>query len=159
MGDSDRARATARFGEASLEADIVVNVPFAEIDPIFMHPDGLTLWDQSVARVELLSAGKIGPGFRFDTIGPRHQKRSSYVVTALTPTMWRTKRVNSRMLAEAIWTMYLEPLNDETKVKCSVDMIFGRWCRPLALFFRRLAPGMNRDMQLLKEAIEQRHGA
>jgi hypothetical protein len=155
----DRARPSGRLREATLEANTVVDLPFAEIDPIFFHPDGLPLWDESVARVELLSAGPLRTGFRFDTIGPRHEKRSSYVATDLTPTMWRTKLINSRVLAEAVWTMHFEPLNDQTRVTCTVEMKFRRWCTPLALLFRRLTPGMNRDMRLLKDAIEQRHAA
>jgi hypothetical protein len=47
---------SGRIREVTLEANTVVDVPFAEIDPIFFHPDGLLLWDESVARVELLSA-------------------------------------------------------------------------------------------------------
>jgi hypothetical protein len=67
-----------KLGEVLLRASAVVAVPLTEIDPIFLQPDGLPLWDESVARVELLSGGLLRPGFRFDTIAPRREKRSSY---------------------------------------------------------------------------------
>ena len=134
-------------------------MPFAEIDPIFLRPDGLPLWDESVARVEMHSAGPFRPGFRFDTIGPRRGKRSSYVATELTPTMWRTELVNSRLLAAAVWTMHFGPINGQTRVTCTVEMRLRRWGTPLVLLFRRLTPRVNRDMRLLKDAIERRHAA
>lgn len=149
-------RTTGRLGDVTLTASTVADVPFAEIDPIFLHPGGLPLWDESVARVEMHSAGPFGPGFRFDTIGPRREKRSAYVATDVTPAMWRTELVNSRLLAAAAWTMRFEPLAGQTRVTCTVEMRFRCWCTPLALLFRWLTPRVNRDMRLLKDAIEQR---
>jgi hypothetical protein len=147
----------SRLGSVTLASAIVVDVPVAEIDPIIFRPEGLPLWDVSVARVEPLSAGPLRPGFRFDTIGPRRGKRSSYVTTALTSSLWRTSLINSRVLRETVWTMQLEPLDDRTRVTCSVETTFSRWFRPLAVLFRRLTPRLNRDMGLLKDAIEHRH--
>jgi hypothetical protein len=140
----------------TLASAVVVDVPLTEIDPIFFRPEGLPLWDASVARVEL-SEGPSRPGFRFDTIAPRCGKRSSYVTTALTPTLWQTRLINSRVLAETVWTMQLEPLDDRTRATCMVETTFRGWFRPLAVLFRRLTPRMNRDMRLLKDAIERRH--
>jgi hypothetical protein len=44
----------SRLATVTLESAAVVDVPLAEIDPIFFRPEGLPLWDASVARVELL---------------------------------------------------------------------------------------------------------
>lgn len=137
----DRFRAAGRLGEVTLRDITVVDMSLAEIDPIFLNPHVLPLWDESVARVELHSAGPFRPGFRFGTIGPRHEKRSSYLATELTPTMWRTKLVNSRLLAAAGWTMRFEPLAGQTRVTCAVEMRFSRWCTPLGLFFRQAHAG------------------
>lgn len=147
----------SQLGKVTLASAVLVDVPVAEIDPIFLRPDGLPLWDASVARVELLSAGPPRPGFRFDTIAPRRGKRSSYLTTEETLTLWRTRLIHSRVLAEAVWTMQLEPLDGQTRVTCMVEMTFRYWFRPLAALFSRLTPRMNRDMRLLKDAIERRH--
>jgi hypothetical protein len=148
---------SGRRGDILLMAYTVVDVPFAEIDQVFLHPTGLRLWDESVARVELLSAGEFKPGFRFDTIGPRRETRSSYVVTAVSPMMWRTRRLNSRVLARAAWTMCFEPLGARTRVTCAVEMTLRRGCKWLGPLLRRLTPRMKHNMRLLKAAIEQRH--
>jgi hypothetical protein len=106
--------------------------------------------------VELLSAGPLRPGFRFDTIAPRRGKRSSYLTTEATPTVWRTRLIDSRVFLDVVWTMQLEPLGDRTRVTCLVEMTLRGWFRVLAALFRRVTPRMNRDMRLLKDAIERR---
>jgi Polyketide cyclase / dehydrase and lipid transport len=145
-----------RLSSAALEASAVVGVPFDAIDPIFLRPEGLPLWDASVARVELRSTGPFRQGFRFDTIGPRREKRSSYVALELTPSSWRSRLLDSRVLAAAVWTMRFEPLGARTKVTVSVEMTLRRRFAPLAFLFRRLTPRLERDMRLLEAAIERR---
>lgn len=44
-----------RHGKVTLASTVLVDLPIAEIDCIFVRREGQPLWDTSVARVELAS--------------------------------------------------------------------------------------------------------
>lgn len=147
----------------SLESCIIVDVPFTAIDPVFSDPRSLALWDRGVAEVEVKTAGPLRAGFAFDTIGfergGRPGKRSSYEVVEVTPTASKTRLVDSRVFDDAVWTMQFEPIERRTRVLCTVDMTIRRQFAVLGLVLRRMARAIDRDLELLKAAIEGRYNS
>lgn len=101
-----------------LESSILVDVPFAAIDPVFSDPRSLVLWDRGVLDVEVRTPGPLRAGSAFDTIsygrGGRPGKRSSYEVVEVTPRACKTRLVDSRVFDDALWTMQFEPIEDQT---------------------------------------------
>lgn len=147
----------------SLESCILVDVPFTAIDAVFSDPRSLVLWDRGVAEVEVRTPGPLRAGSAFDTIGfgrgGRPGKRSSYEVVEVTATASTTRLVDSRVFEGAVWTMQFEPIERRTRVLCTVDMTL-RWpFALLGLVLRKLARAIDRDLELLKAAIEDRYNA
>jgi hypothetical protein len=147
----------------SLESCILVDVPFAAIDPVFSDPRSLVLWDRGVAGVQIKTPGPVRPGLAFDTIGcgrgGRPGKRSSYEIVEATRRAGKAKLVDSRVFEDAAWTMQFEPVELQTRVICTVDMTLRWRFAMLAVVLRRMRRAIDRDLEFLKAAIEGKYNS
>jgi hypothetical protein len=138
-----------------LESSVVVSQTIDQVWAFFVDPANLPKWDRSVATVIPTSPDIAGVGSTFDTIAPSGMRMSYRIIDIMPEQRASIRLVSSTMFKEALWTFIFEPVADEVRIICQVDLsprLRYSFLIPVLLFTYKHA--FRRDLTCLKQALE-----